>query len=196
MHEFETILPRRVIPQPTPALYPGGDCGACVLGGALAMSVAQVYGDLADGGKVDAFSWWDMRQALYNARAQGLIDRLIDDVPVWPVRAGAMLYGAPSWQMNLQWFAYLTMAMDAGYYGAACVCSDKGGPLRGQEDHWVLLCGTRARRVSVGDCAARIDNEVLVSCSSRATPDEEWVGELDFLRRRGGFNMLLFRPAR
>jgi len=31
--EFETVLPRRVVPQPVPFIVEGGDCGACVLAG-------------------------------------------------------------------------------------------------------------------------------------------------------------------
>ena len=37
------ILPRRVAPQPSPAIVPGGDCGACVLAGLFGITVADAY---------------------------------------------------------------------------------------------------------------------------------------------------------
>jgi len=189
LKEFEVILSRRVLPQPNPAIYAGGDCGACVLSGALGFPDAQSAYDRLWEGKIESFSWWDMRQALFNAQAHGWIDRLVDDVPFWPMHAPSAMFGAPAWNMNLAWFSYIAMAIDAGYYGATAVTSQKDGPF-GASDHWILICGARfnwKNRVGV--------NEILVSCSSRATPDVEWVGELDFLKQRGGFNVLLFRPA-
>lgn len=37
------ILPLRVVPQPIPAIYVEGDCGACVLAGLLGIGIQEVY---------------------------------------------------------------------------------------------------------------------------------------------------------
>jgi hypothetical protein len=193
----EVILPRRVVPQPTPNLNPGGDCAACVLAGVLGIPVGEVYEKLA-GGKVAAPSWDGQRDRILEAQQLGLVDRFIDDLPLWPnvLFGNHMWFGLPARSMAMPWFHYLRMALEAGYYGIAEVCHTKDGPL-GIPDHQVLLCGAREvrRPIPAVPGAARIDQEVLVSCSSRTTPDEEWVEACEFLTRRGGFALYLVRPA-
>lgn len=204
----EVILPRRVVPQPAPQLYPGGDCGACVLGGLLGITVAEVYERFQRDGKVEAFSWSETRSALIKAQWQGLLDRVIDTVPIWPIRVDAhLIWGLPAWSMGQQWFSYVRMALDAGYYVTAAVDLDKAGPITEkagkrlvtEPDHYVMIVGAREREEPIeldsGTKGARILQEVLVSCSSTKTPDEEWVEARGFLRERGGYNVLMARPA-
>lgn len=196
--EFEIVLPRRVIPQPTPFIVEGGDCGACVLGGVLGLSVEQVYDDLCE--KRDSIHYSQMQRLLRVADSRRLARGYCDDPPIWlPFGSGAgfFTFGLASWQMTGAWFRYLTMAFEAGYYAIAGVNHGKGGPLSHGRDHWVLLCGARMRfeKHSTMEGCGSFSTEILVSCSSRSTPDEEWVGANEFLRHRGGLDVLLVRPA-
>jgi len=197
MRDSETVLTRRVTPQPSPEVHKGGDCGACVLSGLLGKSVPDVY-VLFQEGKCDSFHWHKMREALWTARSMGLVDRIVTDVPMWP---GTIPEMVASWGMHsgfqcLAWFAYVQMALDAGYYGLAMVDIHKKGAHGGGTNHWVMVCGARTRREpsEAVPGAASIVQEVLVSCSSRTTPDEEWVEVDRFLIERGGFNLHLARP--
>lgn len=194
----DVILPRRVVPQPVPSLVAGGDCGACVLGGLLGLAVPEVYGRLNDG-KVEAFTWQEIRGALHRAEREGLLDRIVDDVPQWPHARPASIasFGSPSWLQNMQWWAYVRMAFDAGHYALTGVNLEKGGPFS-NIDHFVMLVGVREterEKAYGGEQPVRwLEREVLVSCSSTRTPAEEWVTVGDFLKERGGFNVLLARP--
>lgn len=193
MIKHQIVLTRRVVPQPTPFLYPGGDCGACVLGGITGQPLDAVYKNFQPKEpKPNTFSWYEMRSALHLGNANGFFDRIIVDTPIWrdPIESMAQ-WGSPSWTQTLEWFAYVRMAFDAGYYALAMVNHSKQGPWQ-PPDHWVMLCGARS---IYPEEAGAIDHEVLVSCSSRATPDEEWVEVGDFLKERGGFNCFFARPA-
>jgi hypothetical protein len=138
------------------------------------------------------FSWYLMRQALHSGLSNGFFDRIIVDPPVWqgPHESQGQ-WGSPSWTQALGWFAHLRMALDAGYYGWAMVNHAKLGPWQAP-DHWVMLCGARELWP---EASGPIHNEVLVSCSSKSTPDEEWVRVEDFLEKRGGFNCFFARPV-
>jgi hypothetical protein len=195
----EVVLPRRVVPQPQPFVVPGGDCGACVLAGILETSVTRVYEDIYRGRK-EALSRPELENVLREIERKGLLDRLVIDVPLWP----------PSWRMSLafghaghlsfpEWFAYVRMAMDAGYYGIASVIFDRSGvgtKVPPNTDHVVLICGARTVEVPLDHMpgVSRFDEEVLVSCSARSSPNEEWVEVRDFLATRGGYNLILVRP--
>lgn len=191
------LLPRRVVSQPIPFIVPGGDCGACVLGGLLGLSVADVYTRYAQDGKPASFGHVELHNALLQAHYQdGLIDRVVAAVPIWPYALPKwdVPWGLPAWSQALQWFDYVRMALDGGYYALAGVTFEQGGPFAGI-DHIVLLCGAREVRIPIDAGGARIEKEVLVSCSSTKSPDEEWVNVGDFLSKRGGYNVLLARPA-
>ena len=73
MRLFELILPLRVVPQPTPQINKGGDCGACVLAGLSGLTVEQVYTDIYDQELEDAKapSW----NGAYNALGSKLNKR-------------------------------------------------------------------------------------------------------------------------
>lgn len=197
MRDHEVILPRRVVPQPTPDLVDGGDCGACVLGGLFGLTVPDVYAKLCDG-KQKALSHHTMRQALHEAKRLGLADRIVPTPARWPRLAEGYFddFGDLASRHCIEWWTYLRLAYDAGYYAIAEVDADRAGPIA-QPDHWVLLVGVRERWVPMPadrGGGATIEHEVLVSCSSRKTPDEEWVDAGEFLQKRGGFNALLARP--
>lgn len=195
--ENEIVLPLRVTPQPNPNLNPGGDCGACAVSGLTGLSVQEVYDNLNEG-KVDGFTYHDMRKVLHRGLSEGHFDRLIIDVPHWNCHDCYAHFGTPSWQQNLAWFNYIRMAMEAGYYAVASVSYDKLGPLH-PTDHVVLFCGTRSvykPHETMEGCGSIIP-QVLISCSARSSPDEEWVNVLDdLLKKRGGFNCFLVRPAK
>jgi hypothetical protein len=169
-----------------------------VLGGLLGLSVSEVY---EHRGGVKSLSYWDMRQALFDAQAAGLLDRVIDDHPLWVAdkHVAHLTWGVPGWCQNLAWFGYVRLAIDAGYYPITQVVHGRGGSDHAP-DHWIMLVGARERReertLPGGETYGAIEHEVLVSCSSTTTPAEEWVIERDFLHERGGFNVLLARPAR
>lgn len=199
-------LPRRVIQQPTPDIFSGGDCGACVLGGLLEMSLADVYAKLQkeqSDGKVRSFEHYSMIEALRRAKYDlQRVDKYIEEMPQWtPVSESFRAFGNPSWMNSGAWWKYLTMALEAGYYAITTVVSSRKGPLAGGTDHWVMLCGTRVHYMpheyendGVKNKSEVGSFEVLVSCSSRKTPAEEWVECGDFLRERGGFFLFLVKP--
>jgi hypothetical protein len=185
--EYETVLPRRVVPQPSPLVCASGDCGACCLAAVTGLPVPEVYVRLRHDASVTAFSWPAMSEAIGLAEHLGLVDRVINDVPIWPTYEGHMTFGSCGWQAAPEWHRYVTMAIDAGYYGIASIHMAGGGPFVGN-DHAVLLVGARFRwadRVGV--------REVLVSCSARH-PDGRWIEVGDFLRQHGGYNVHLVRP--
>ncbi len=194
MRDHEIVLPRRVVQQPTPHLNPGGDCGACVLGGLFGIEVGDAY-KLADRDKIAPISHSKMRSALWESSSRGLADRIVVEPARWPNPGEGYFddFGHLAGRNAIEWWTYLRLACDAGYYGIAEVDSNKGGPYGGGTDHWVLLCGIR-RTCPPDSQSGAIHQDVLVSCSSTKTPDEEWVDAGDFLRHRGGFNMLLARP--
>jgi hypothetical protein len=219
MSEFvEIVLPRRVIPQPVPHKYPGGDCVACVTAGVTGLSIEEVY-EIAKSrtrkeeqwrwsreGKngYDSLSNYDVEGVLWEAKSRGLIDNFITEVPIWPFEFrpafGDLAFGMPGRTMVRGWIGYVRMALEAGYYGLTGVNYRKTGDL--WTDHWVMLCGFRTREVPIFDDAgkklgSKIQEEVLVSCSARTSPDEEWVEiHRDFLAQRGGFAMMLARPSK
>jgi hypothetical protein len=198
VRDYETALPLRVLHQPEPFIQDGGDCGACVLAGLLGKSVPEVYASFMEG-KPGSFHWATMRDALQTAEGWGLLERVLAEVPLWPwsLHAPFTEFSLHGGYQSLAWFHYVTMAMDAGYYGLGLVDIHQKGPFGGGANHWIMICGARTRREPlVGIPGNRIINEVLVSCSSTRTPDEEWVEPGKFLTERGGFNLLLARPAR
>lgn len=186
----ESVLPLRVVPQPSPDVCAGGDCGACVLAGLTGLEVPEVYRRLHDG-KVQTFDQGAMGRALHEP---DFFDRCVEAPIGWPVNHVWAAWGMQPHHQNIEWFRYVRMGLDAGYYGVACVDFRKAGPLGMGTDHWVLLCGYRERRPSPGSGGGRVFTELLVSCSARSSPAEEWVDSHDFLRERGGFNLCLVRP--
>lgn len=144
-----------------------------------------VYDRFQDG-KAHPFNRVSMYDAIWKAEGEGLLDRVITDLPMWPQSPECAHWGHPAWEMSLEWFRYIRMAIDAGYYALAFVDYEKRGP-RSDPNHVVLLVGTRSKEIAHPSLkgAYRIDNEILVSCSSSKTPDEEWVEVHDFLAQRG-----------
>lgn len=191
MERIEIVLPRRVLPQPVPFVVDGGDCAACVLGSICGMSVREIYSEFANaigGDRPHGLGFEDIRNVLHEAMARGIIDRFVVFQPMWFIPDGRCSFGVPGWNLKLQWFEYLLMAMDAGYYGLANVVFDKKGPFA-TPDHFVMIVGAR---MFVEDNAFKM--QILVSCSSTKTPDVEWVNVDDFLKQRGGFNIIYARP--
>jgi hypothetical protein len=202
----EVVLPKRVIQQPVPNVQPGGDCGACVIAGLTGLAVPEVYErfecwkryfgetmEQALARREPTLGWHEMVSLLHQGLAHdaGFFDRTITDVAFWPCEIEMIMqYGRPSVNMALEWFAYLRMGLDAGYYAIANVDHGKKG---GPADHWILIAG--AREVWPEESGV-IHQQLLVSCSSRSTPDEEWVNAHDFLKERGGFNLLFARPIK
>lgn len=192
----QVVLLRRALKQPQPHISPGGDCAACVVGGLLDMTVQEIYSTF-QGGDAEAPSRPETVKTLHHARMEGFLDRLITDTPVWSTPDYYMAFGPAAYLHNLEWFAYVRMAMDGGYYGVANVNFDQtgnGGKCPPTTDHLVLLCGARTVRIPQNK-GARLEDQVLVSCSAKSSPDEEWVEVRDFLLNRGGYNTLWARPA-
>lgn len=202
MTDRQTMLPRRALEQPSPAIYPGGDCGPCVLAGLLgASSVAWMCRWLEDASVPPPLSWWDMHQALDRALRHGALDRLIaGELPRWGRADSLSIWGEPSWSQNLPWFAWLRMAIDAGYYAVCSVDSMRRGPWDGGKpvdgDHWVMIVGAReSEEPTQIDGCSRIVCEVLISNSSKSAKGEEWVEVREFLSLWGGYNAMLARPV-
>lgn len=190
---MEVVLPRRVVPQPMPFIKDGGDCGACVLAGLLELTVPAIY-ERHKG--VSSINRPEVSDILWRAKSEGLVDHFVDRVPYWRCLPPYLQpFGDTAWAASLEWFDYVSIAMQAGYYAVAFVAYNKSGPLGDGADHVVLLCGARRREESLSAGAKLIKSEILVSCSARSSPDEEWVDVRQFLRDRGGYNVVLVRPA-
>lgn len=187
------VLPRRVVPQPTPNIHPGGDCGWCCLAGVMQITVQEAY-DRFEHDPREGIGWYEMRQMLLKGEHAGWFDRVITDVPVWPDAMPPAKWAYGMSVSPLEWFNYVRMALDAGYYGFASVDSQKK---REEPDHFVLIVGARERYVphKTMKMAKTVELELLISCSSRATPDEEWVSVHNLLDQRGGYNIQLARPT-
>lgn len=194
----EIVLPRRVVPQPQPFITKGGDCGACVLGGLLGLTVGEVYDRTRPEDR--SFCRPIFESLLMIAKIEGLLDRLILDVPIWFQRKATMSFGLQGHMAFTEWFSYVRMAIEAGYYGICEVSFDQEGPqgkYPPETDHVVLICGVREVQIPLETMkgCSRTDCEILVSCSARSSPDEEWVEVQSFLSNRGGYNIMLARPA-
>jgi hypothetical protein len=189
-HIKEVVLPRRAVPQPTPNVYPHGDCGACVLAGVFGLTVEETYQRFQ--GKVDTFNYYERRNAIRQAVWEGLAEHCIDEFPEWPLNRIELQqeFGLTAWHQGGSYWNYLRMAFAGGYYGIAEVNYEKQGPEQ-PSNHVVLLCGAREHRPE----SRTIQDQLLVSCSARSSPDEEWVEVHEFLKRRGGFNVLLVKPG-
>lgn len=190
------ILPRRVVRQPKPNLNPGGDCGACVLAGVLQLEGPQgVYDQFMDG-KPQSLGWHEQADLLGKLYWNGVLDRVITDVPHWPNEAPPFLqaFGISAVQQSMAWFRYMRMAFDAGYYGVLPWDYSGSGPLGHGTDHVVLACGVREESVALDNGVGRIEQQILISCSA-AHPEGKWYSKLDILKRHGGFNAILVRPV-
>lgn len=195
--ENKVVLPKRAVPNPSPRLFKDGDCGACVLAGLFDMKVDHVYASRRDG-KVSPFSYQCMRDFLFDRQSLSKIDRFILEIPHWDYPQSLMPFGNVSWLNSTAWFNYVRMGIDAGYYGIAFVRYDKKGTTHPIiSDHIVLVCGVRDRCVTIPELkgASVINHEILISCSAKNTDNEEWVVASDFLRDRGGYNIILVRPC-
>lgn len=189
-----TELNRRAIPQPKPAKHKGGDCSACVLGGLLNLTLDEVYATFCDGAPT-ALSRFEMVAALEDAMwKHRLLDRVISDIPRFDPLPHTHIWGQPGWGQNISWYNYVRMAVDAGYYGIASIVYEKTGP-PAASNHVVLICGTREREEPIGKVGSRIHQEILVSCSA-AHPVGKWVGDIEFLEKWGGYNVILARPTK
>jgi hypothetical protein len=194
--EYEYILPRRAMKQPKPNVNPEGDCGPCVLAGVVGLpGVMEVY-NRYNKGKIEAFSHVAFKDLIHQAESEGLISHYIYDVPHWHVWQGHQVFGSPAWCQNLQWFNYICMAIQAGYYGMASISMDGKGAYV-DPDHFVLICG--AREVSIPhetmEGCFNLRPEILVSCPARHV-EGVWFPVLDFLKNQGGFNAYLVKPTK
>lgn len=182
----KVTLSRRSHPQPSPHIHNGGDCGACALGGALGIPIADVYSRFDTQGISNAH---EMGRCLRCSISEDLADRMIDQHAEWPTTRYWRSFGSPSFQEHVSWFNHVRMAIDAGYYGLATVIFNPtiGNGL--DTDHWVLICGAR----SEGPVPDKLlTGDVLVSCSVRG---EHWHEARDFLKTMGGYDVLFVRPV-
>lgn len=192
MKSSESIeLPRRALKQPSPAIVEGGDCGACALAGVTGLSIEQIYDDYS--GKREAFHKISMEQTLDELKRHEILDRVITDTPIWFDWRTLGMWGMPSWNMANQWFNYIVMAIDAGYYGIAHIDYDQKGPMA-SSDHIVVICGARQRLQPIKNSpGAKITQEILISCSG-SSPNGEWKELNNYLSTSGGFDCSLIRP--
>lgn len=185
---MEIVLPRRALPQPHPYVSDReGDCAACCLAGLTGLDVSEVYRQLLP----NSTTIRDLSQALYEGKAKGLFDRVITHSPLWVGQCGSQTWGLPSWEQASNWWEYVVMGLDAGYYGLCVVDVYEQGPFS-RTNHVVLVVGARERSE---EGKSRVYQDVLSSCSASGGT-EEWVEVSEFLQRRGGFPVLLARPTK
>jgi hypothetical protein len=197
MNDFQTVLPKRVVQQPRPRIFKGGDCGACVLAGLVGFTVEEIYTEIYEQeiDSVQAPSWLCMIKYLTKLYYDKELDRLITDVPFWPSSNAQRTFGDGFVRQGYEWFKYVIMALDAGYYGIMNYSMAGGGPYS-SPDHYVLLCGARSKSRKIkGKSGWKTENQLLISCSSRKTSKNAFWIELSKLSRdHGGFNIILARP--
>lgn len=187
----QIILPRRAIPQPVPHIAPAGDCVACCIGGLLDISVqAATELDLREP-EEDPRSPVGVHAFLSRLVRDGELEHVVLDAPSWPSvwPKADPPWGRCAWYQALPWWNYARALMAGGYYGIAYVNHAQKGPLE-ETDHMVLFVGARSyveKHPKIDD-AGTYRHEILVSCSSKKTPAEEWVRVRDLLTFRGGFN--------
>lgn len=180
----ELVLPRRARRQPSPWICKGGDCGACALGGALDLDVADLYSRFSSEGITNR---GEMGRCIRCASSYGFADRIIDTPAEWPACRYMHSFGSPAVHEGLCWFNHVRMAIDAGYYGVAMVdFEQKGGP---ETNHWVLIAGARTKGSVVGEV---LTGDVLITCS---VTGERWIEAREFLRTMGGYDALFVRPV-
>jgi len=159
------------------------------LGGVLGLSVSAVHDVIESEGTYRYIS----KQLLHEFQEH--VEMCIDDVPIWPFGSGGygsgITRGLLGTNQLIEWWNYVHLAHRAGFYALAHV-NHAGSPSE-DSDHAVIICGSRqVLRPSPIPIAKRIDNEVLVSCSSKH-PEGKWVGAIPFLKT-GGFNLILVLP--
>src|SRR4051812_10886851 len=184
----EIVLLREAKPQPHPEIHVGGDCGACALGGALGMEVQEVYKRFDSTGITHG---GEMARCLRCASSYELADRIITASAEWPDEGPwRKSFGRPAELEYLAWFNYVRMAIDAGYYGIACVNYDGSQAIGEFEtNHWVLIRGARTEGAVNGKV---MTGEVLVSCSAGRL--NGWHEAKQFLKHKGGYDLLFVRP--
>jgi hypothetical protein len=192
----EIILPKRVVPQPQPPLNPDGDCGACVLAGLLDVTVEEVY---KRKGEIKPFSWHSLHKVVGEAFWNGELDRFVSKTPFWPNPDALRGFGDPGWMSNLEWYDYVRMGLDGGYYGLLNYNMDGGGPFA-MSDHFVMVVGAREREVpndaTPNSTGTVILRELLISDSSTRREGLYWVDHWKMLRENGGYNIMLARPPK
>ena len=193
MFRNSVLLKKRVIPQPLQALNTAGDCGACVLGSLFNLSIKEVY-ERFNNGEPKGFTIVDLRNILLDTNNRKYFERAVTDVPYWQVKNTDQAFGNPSWNQSQEWFNYIRMGLDGGYYPIPLVHYKKGGCFS-IVDHVVMICGCREKMEPLPRLNTHIIKpQILVSCPATTSLDEEWVDVKDFLKERGGFNCLLVRP--
>lgn len=183
----EVILPRRAAPQPVPHLNSKGDCGPCCLASVIGETPQQIYASYFNS-VPQGLTYYDLSVVLQAALREKKLDRLVLEHPQWSVSLNQQVFGSPAWLVSKEWFAWVRMALDAGYYAFALVSMDQRGPVV-LPDHYMLICGAREVEVS----ATLWVEEILVSCPA-GFPEGRWFEARPFLMRYGGFNCFLARP--
>lgn len=190
-YKLERMVPRN----PSPSIVPGGDCGACVLAGLLGSSNPR-DGYLFDRKNAPAayehFSMKETLTGLYYQK-EALI-HIVMEPPVWlPGHSFELWKGLPAISMSLEWFAYITMAIQAGYYGIASVSHNGEGR---HSDHFIMIAGVK-NEVHYDDesrtCGVH-KNFLLIRDSSLAHEPEYWLEVGTYLEYYGGFNTFLAKP--
>lgn len=188
---IEVVLDRRCILQPKPAFHVSGDSGACVLASILGSDPQDIYDQFI--GSVRPLSRDDVIYVLQKADTDNLIDRLVTATPHWALPEFRLSYGYTSWQLSDEWFDYVRMALDAGYYGLAELNDRHRGPRNGGSS-WAMFVGIRETRKPPSRRGARFEQvkrEVLVS-----TPKfDKWIDVSPLLKYQGGYNVILVRPS-
>lgn len=187
------VLPNRAHPQPARHVVPGGDCGACALGGIFPIALRNAYALAFDHPK--PFGHLDLVAAAKRAVTTGLATDCVTRIPHWELPESLRTWGNPSWAMNDRWFLLVDSLVRRGFYAVTNVSLEKKGPLGGDTDHVVLICGTREREDEKSTALGRpyvvLRQEILVSCSVRG---EEWVEVRELLTTWGGFNFVAIKP--
>lgn len=150
------------------------------------MEAAAVYEAFSSKGIT---SHGEMARCIRCAAIYGKADRMIDTHAEWSSQQPFRQFGSPSVLEYVPWFNYVRMAVDAGYYGLAEVDYDGSVP-QYETNHWVLICGARTGGVVTGEI---IGGEILVSCSAGRL--NGWHDAREFLKSRGGYDLLFVRPA-
>lgn len=179
---------------PTP-IVSGGDCTYCCLAGLLNQDIEFIYKLCVKYGVTEKYEPLTHEQGIPE-----LLDKLIennwlqgyiDHVPFWPQQhLNIRSYGFAGHMYWKPWFDYISMAIDANYYGILSInCYGTGG----SNDHTVLLKGYRTRWVENPNFkgSSMLNSELCISDPNKE--DSGWFECKDYLKNYGGYDVILVR---
>lgn len=191
----EKILPLRSKHKLPVSIVKNGDCTYCCIAGLLGVEIEKVYELCVQYGVTEKYEPLTHEFGIPNLLGE-LIDKnwlnaFIDHVPFWPQQyLNIQSYGFQGHMFWKPWFDYISMAIDAGYYGLLSVnCYGTGGV----NDHTVLLKGYRTRWVDNPNFKGSLVLHSELCISDPNKEEDGWFLCETYLKNYGGYDVILVR---